>query len=308
MPPPTPMDNHNNSSVLVTGGRGFIGRAVVKLLRCTGYRVSSLDQLPAGSEGSEALCEVMCDISDSAQLRQVFEAQSFAGIIHLAAILPTAAQREPSRATLVNVVGSLHLLELARQFAVARIVFGSSVSVYGTCPQGQVVTELDRAAPEDVYGAAKLYVEQVGDAHRRSDFVSLRIARVVGPGAQSATSAWRSEIFELLDAEQAAEITIPYAGSERILLAHVDDVARMLVALVQTPRSEHAVYNAPCESVVVNDLKHVVEGLNPNVSLRLGGAGVVGNPRLVDCRRFVDEYRFQGTPIFERLKLGRLHR
>jgi UDP-glucose 4-epimerase len=305
------MDIHNNVSVLVTGGRGFIGRAVVKLLRGAGYRVSSLDQSgPAISPAEEGLREVVCDISDIDQLQRVFGAERFAGIIHLAAILPTVAQSEPLRATQVNVVGSLHLLELARQFGVARIVFGSSVSVYGTCPDVQVVSELDRAAPEDVYGAAKLYVELAGKTYRGSDldFVSLRIARVVGPGAQSATSAWRSEIFELLGAEQAAEITISYGGSEKILLVHVDEVARMLVTLLQAPRPEQAVYNAPCESVVVEDLKRAVEGLNSNVRVRLGGAGVVGNPRLLDCRRFADEFEFRATPIFERLKLGRLHR
>jgi UDP-glucose 4-epimerase len=299
------MDDRNNSSVLVTGGRGFIGRAVVSLLRRTGYRVSSLDQSGAAvSRADEGLREVLCDISDASQLQTVFERERIGAIVHLAAILPTVAQREPLLATQVNVAGSLHLIELAREFGVARIVFGSSVSVYGTCPDGQIVSELDRAAPEDVYGAAKLYVEQVGEAYRGSgfEFVSLRIARVVGPGAQSLTSAWRSQIFELIGAEQGAEITIPYVGPERVLVVHVDDVARMLVMLLQASQLGHAVYNAPCESVVVDDLKRAVEGLNPNISVKLGAAAVVGNPRLLDCKRFADEFGFRAVTIFERMR------
>lgn len=301
------MDKDNNSSVLVTGGRGFIGRAVVKLLRRTGYRVSSLDQSPPGPDASKAAHEVLCDISDGAQLRRVFEAERFSGIIHLAAILPTVAQREPLRATRVNVLGSLQLIEMAREFGVGRVVFGSSVSVYGTCSEEQVVSELDRAAPEDVYGVAKLYIEHVGEACRDGlDFATLRIARVVGPGAQSATSAWRSEIFELLAVEQATEIVLPYEGSERILIIHVDDVAQMMAMLLQTPRLGHSVYNALCESVVVDDLKRAVEGLNPNVCVTLGGSRVVGNPRVLDCGRFAEEFGFRAIPIFERLSLGRL--
>ena len=65
----------------------------------------------------------------------------------------------------------------------------------------------DRAAPEDLYGAAKLYVEQLGKALADSgvlQFVSLRIGRIVGPGARSATSAWRSAIFELLQTRRPA--------------------------------------------------------------------------------------------------------
>jgi hypothetical protein len=53
----------------------------------------------------------------------------------------------------------------------------------------------------------------------------------VGPDARSASSAWRSEIFELLGARQPVKISVPYLGSETVLLVHVEDVAQMLVAL-----------------------------------------------------------------------------
>jgi UDP-glucose 4-epimerase len=298
-------DYNNNSSVLVTGGRGFIGRAVAKLLQRSGYATVSLDQTPvAQSDKQTCPHEIVCDICDAAQLQRVFETERIGGIIHLAAILPTAAQREPLRATQVNVAGSLQLLELARRFGVQRIVLGSSVSIYGTRPADRAVSEQDRAAPEDVYGAAKLYVEQLGQAYAQEtlSFVSLRIGRVVGPGARSATSAWRSEIFELLGARIATEIVLPYVGSERLLLVHVDDVAQALVMLLRAPRLEHATYNAPCESVIVNDLKRCVEGLNSNIHVRVGEALAAGNPRLLDCSRFQKEFGFQTLTIFEQLR------
>ena len=163
---------------------------------------------------------------------------------------------------------------LAQRFEVKRFVFGSSLSVYGTCSADRFVSEADRAAPEDLYGAAKLYVEQLGEAYRQShglEFTSLRIGRVVGTGAESATSAWRSEIFEKLASTDASEILLPYVGSERILLVHVDDVAKMLVALLQAACPAHGVYNAVCESVIVSDLKHEVERLNSNVRVQLRG-------------------------------------
>jgi nucleoside-diphosphate-sugar epimerase len=298
------MDSRNNKPVLVTGGRGFIGRAVVKLLQRTGYEVVSLDAAPYVSAPTD-WSEVACDITDANQLQRVFEKELFGGIIHLAAILPTAAQREPARATRVNVDGSLHLLEMAGRFGVRRVVFGSSLSVYGTCPADQVFSETDRAAPEDLYGAAKVYVERLGEAYRRSgglEFASLRIGRAVGPGARSVSSAWRSQIFELLATRDAVEITLPYAGSEGALLVHVDDVAKMLAALLQAASPAHAVYNAMCESVVVADLKREVEGLNSNITVNLGDALVLGNPRLLDYTRFQQEFGFQILPVFERLR------
>ena len=306
IPPSEARDGLNKDSVLVTGGRGFIGRAVAKLLQRSGYRVLSLDLagVAASTDDRDGSQEIKCDISNEDQLRRVFEAERIGGIIHLAAILPTAAQREPARATQVNVLGSLYLLKLARQFGVTRTVFGSSLSIYGTWPDELVVSELDRAAPGDLYGAAKLYVEQLGEAclGPGSVFVSLRIGRVVGAGAQSTTSAWRSQIFEFLSTTQAAEIAIPYAGWERILLVHVDDVARALVTLLGAPHLEHRVYNAPCESVVVADLKHELERLNPNLRITLGDAEARGNPRLLDCSRFQREFSFGMLPIFEQLR------
>src|SRR5215469_11758738 len=195
------MAARERNSILVTGGRGFIGRALVKLIQRSGNSVVSLDRAPIADVGEAGCEEIECDLSDVAGLRGILERQRVRKIVHLAAILPTAAQRNPARATEANVQGSLNLLELAREFNVRRFVFGGSLSVYGTYPADQIVSEVDRAAPEDLYGAAKLYIEQLGQAYRECHglkFVSLRIGRVVGPGAQSFSSAWRSEIFELL--------------------------------------------------------------------------------------------------------------
>jgi nucleoside-diphosphate-sugar epimerase len=296
-----------SKSVLVTGGRGFIGRAVRKLLQRSGYSVLALDQPESAAPGPGHFAlgrEFGIDITDREQLRWLFQARPVAAIAHLAAILPTMAQREPARATQVNVEGSLNLLEMARQFGVQRFVFGSSLSVYGSRPAEQVVTEMDRAAPEDLYGAAKLYVEQLGETYRQAhgvEFVSLRIGRVVGPGARSATSAWRSEIFERLGTATAAEIEIPYAETERILLIHVEDVAEMFLKLLQAQRAAHGIYNAACESLVVGDLRRELERLNRRLRVKLGGRVVVGNPRQVDWSRLAREFGVGMVPIFELL-------
>ena len=292
--------------MLVTGGRGFVGRAVVKLLRRKGYPVISLDRSPlAGIPSGENRGEVCCDLGESDRLRELFERDRITYIIHLAAVLPTAAQRNPPLATQVNVQGSVNLLQLARAFRVRRFLFGSSLSIYGTYPADRIVSEADRVNPEDLYGAAKLYVEQLGRAYhecRELDFVSLRIGRVVGPGANSVSSAWRSEIFELPKSENPAEIFIPYRTSETILIVHVDDLAEMFLALLSASRTEHAIYNAPCEAILVGDLKRFVESLNPKLTVRLGDGRPVGNPQMLDFSRFDREFAVQTIAIFDRLK------
>ena len=292
--------------MLVTGANGFIGCAVSRLLHHDGYATIPLDQAASGPAGRNfgGSREILLDISDGKRLRAVFQSYAIGGIIHLAAVLPTAAQRDPLRATEVNICGSLNLLEMAQEFGVSRFVFGSSLSVYGTRPADQMVSEDARAAPEDLYGASKIYVEQLGAAYRERfglEFVSLRIGRVVGPGARSATSAWRSELFEFLHKTETAAITVPYRGEERVLLVHVSDAARALVALLRPNVPIHGIYNAPCESVLVHDLKHEIEHLNSNINVELGRDFAKGNPRLVDWSRFRTEFSVKLTPIFQQL-------
>lgn len=300
------MDADPTSSVLVTGGRGFIGRAVVKLLQREGYRVISLDAsaVEPGSD-RQSVRELECDIGNARELRRAFEMEPIGGIVHLAAILPTAAQRDPGLALRVNVEGGIHVLRMAGRFGVRRVVFGSSLSIYGTYAADRVVSETDRATPEDSYGAAKLYVELLGRSDRGrlgTEFVSLRIGRVVGPGARSTTSAWRSEIFECLKANHPVEIAMPYVGAERILLVHVDDAAKMLVTLLRAPNLKHSIYNAACESMTVAELKREVEALNPDITVKVGEEYAKGNPRQVDFSRFAREFSFVATPMREQLR------
>jgi UDP-glucose 4-epimerase len=299
------MENQKQNCVLVTGAQGFVGRVLTRLLERSGRTVIALDTRAENSSGGARATKVVCDIRHHEELESVFRRERIDEIVHLAAILPTAAQKDPVRATEVNVVGSLHLLEMARKFNVRRVVFGSSVSVYGTWPADRVVSEDDRATPEDVYGAAKLYVEQIGKAYADShgmEFVSLRIGRVLGPGTQSKTSAWRSEIFELLGAQQPVHIPLPYTGSERVLVVHVEDVAAMLVKLLEAPRLAHLVYNAVCESVLVSDLKSQVEGLNRNITVWLGDGYALGNPRMLDSSLFQRQFELETASVLEWLK------
>jgi len=109
----------------------------------------------------------------------------------------------------------------------------------------------------------------------------------------------------LLDSTLPAEITLPYPSSERLLLVHVEDVASMLVTLLQVSAPAHAVYNAPCEPIILADLKREIENLNSKITVGLGTEPAVGNPRLLDASRFRQEFGYEATPIFEQLRRQR---
>jgi hypothetical protein len=76
----------------------------------------------------------------------------------------------------------------------------------------------------------------------------------------------------------------------------------MLLTLLQAGPTKHTVYNACCESVRVADLKHELERLNPNITLRVGTGNAVGNPQLLNATRFEYEFGFRPAPISEQLR------
>ena len=239
-----------------------------------------------------------CDITDAGQLEPIFRAHRFERIIHAASILPTAAKLDPHKATEVNIGGSLNILEMAARFHVQRVIYASSGSVYGTQSASNFVSEDQPAAPEDVYGAAKRYVEILGETYERKfgvEFVALRMVMVVGAGGTSATSPWRNQIFECLRSPESKEVFIPHRPDETLPLVHVEDIAGMLATLASAQCCSHRIYNSFGDCVKPAELKEQIESLNPNVRLTLGNAAVTGCARAIDSSRFARE--FGGAPV-----------
>jgi len=287
--------------VLVTGAGGFIGRQVCAQLRRANFEHIGLDQQPREDAvtGWQA-----CDITDSEALGRVFGACKVGAVIHLAAVLPSASRSNPSLATRVNIVGSTNLLEAAAHCGVERFVLASSMSVYGCVGTAEFRSEQDPAAPTDVYGAAKRYVEIYGETlakNRGLRFTALRIATVVGPGARNTASPWRSEIFEKLATGTSQEIVVPFRHRASLSLVHVEDVARMLILLAQQDRLASPIYNTPAETWPLQKLKEFIETLDRSVAVELGSSNSEGTPPLADGARFVRDFAFHLPSLADRL-------
>jgi UDP-glucose 4-epimerase len=296
----------NKGVILVTGGDGFIGRAVCAALRAQGKPVAALDRTFASAPvAGPAYLAVTCDIRDKDHVEQAFRQHAITTVVHLASLLNTASRKNPRQATQVNVGGSLNVLEAARASGVSRVIYGSSISVYGSQPGRRGVSETTPAAPEDLYGATKRYVEILGETYRQRfgvQFVALRIASVVGPGAVNTSSPWRSEMFDKLALPEEAEVSFPYRGDEALPLVHVQDVAEMIAGLVAAERVSFPVYNSPSETWTLEELAGYIKSLSGHVRVRLGQSSVSGIPSVVDGQRFTTEFGFSPIPLRERLR------
>lgn len=177
-------------TVLVTGANGEIGHGLISLLADRAQiRVVALD-LHALDDTIRARCyrAIAGDILDTALLESLSAAHDFDIIYHLAALLSTKSERQPTLAHRVNVDGTLNLLELAigqsrLQGREITFLYPSSIAVYGlpdlaTKQKAGRVAEMDWLSPRTMYGINKLYCEQLGryysSFYRQLDADSMR--------------------------------------------------------------------------------------------------------------------------------------
>jgi UDP-glucose-4-epimerase GalE len=175
------------SSILVTGGAGYIGSHTVHALRSRGRDVVVLDTLELGvasSVGDATL--VVGDIADEALVEQVCCDHDVAAIVHFAAYKNVGeSMQRPSKYFHNNVDGTVRLLDAAVRAGVDQFVFSSSCSVYGT-PAVVPVDESQPINPESVYADTKAIVERIlswyGVTHGLRS-VSLRYFNAAGASA-----------------------------------------------------------------------------------------------------------------------------
>jgi nucleoside-diphosphate-sugar epimerase len=272
--------------VLVTGACGHLGQALCVQLTQRGFTV-----LPTDIGGPGALC-VPCDIRRPEQVRKLFARHTVSTVIHLAAILPSAARENPMVGAEVNLAGSIHLLRQAAQRPATRFIFASSMSVYGSLRAIESLDEDQPTAPDESYGAAKRAVELIGESLTAAGFlrfVALRIARLVGPGIKRTSSPWRSQMFQ--PSPDGRPIRLPFSPAARVALVHVEEVARMFVTMTESDRLPRCVYNAPAEIWSVAELREAIETHTGSV-VELSDERIDGGP-LSRGTRFAEEFGFR---------------
>jgi threonine 3-dehydrogenase len=170
------MQNH---TILITGANGEIGHGLIaRLSQQRGVRIVAIDLQPLDPAIQRSCYRSYAgDILDSALLENLSTGHDFDTIYHLAALLSTRSERQPTLAHRVNVDGTLNLLEIAvtqsrQQGRVVKFIYPSSIAVYGlpdveTKVKVGRIKESEWCVPRTMYGINKLYCEQLGNYYSR---------------------------------------------------------------------------------------------------------------------------------------------
>ncbi|KKU55920.1 MAG: NAD-dependent epimerase/dehydratase [Parcubacteria group bacterium GW2011_GWA1_47_11] len=225
------------STVLLTGGAGYIGSHLSRRLLKEGYRVIVLDKLTFGDGGIRALRKhknfilVKGDVGDIRTLMKVVPQADY--VVHLAGIVgDPAAALNPLQTMEENHFSTKLLIDVCQYYHVSRFVFASSCSVYGVSPS--LLSENSRLNPVSLYAQSKLYAERelLRNANNHFHPVILRFGTVYGLSPRMRFDL----VANIMTAHAFTKKRITVDGGEQWRpLLHVDDAARACLAMIQAP-------------------------------------------------------------------------
>jgi UDP-glucose 4-epimerase len=171
--------------ILVTGGAGYVGSHMVRVLVKKGFEPVVFDNLSTGHRAfvPDGVRLIKGDLRNKSAIERVFQQFSFDAVMHFAGLISVGESvKKPKLYEQNNVTASVHLVDAMQAHGVHRLIFSSTAAVYGAgC--ARAIRETARISPVNPYGKTKALVEAfLKERTRTSNFryVSLRYFNAAG--------------------------------------------------------------------------------------------------------------------------------
>jgi threonine 3-dehydrogenase len=228
-------------TVLITGGTGFIGAEVVRLLLDRGEQRPVIFHVSANTQRLGDVLDqvelVRGDLGNFNHILDVVKKVRPTVIYHLGATLSVPSEADPSSAIYTNAMGTFHVLEAARLFDVPQVLFSSSIGTYGFDIKGDVIDDSTIQRPMLMYGVTKAFGEHLGLFYKRKyglDYRCVRYPSIVGPGVKTPGAVqYTSWVIE--ECAKGKPFTIWARPETRVSLVYFKDAARAIVQLADAP-------------------------------------------------------------------------
>lgn len=263
-------------ATLITGGAGFIGSYLARLLIEEGETPVLFDIAPINGPLLELADRYIFECGSLAHLSVLMdccERHAVDRIFHLGGMLSLPSEQNPWGAFDANVLGMYNVLEAARVKRVSQVIYGSTIATYSRDIPGEVIDDQTIQRPSSFYGVTKTFGELLGGYYHRRfglDFRGARLPSVVGPGAKtphmSIYNAWAIEY-----PMRGLPYELTCSPESRCAALYFKDAARALVALSQAAPAQirTRIYNiagiAPAYSA--QELVEIVQRRIPGAEL-----------------------------------------
>ena len=179
-------------SILVTGGAGYIGSHTVIELIENGYDVVVVDNLCNSKKVSLERVEKIVgkpikfyeiDVCDEDKLREVFKAEKITAVIHFAGLKAVGEScRKPLEYYRNNLISTLNLIKVMREFGCKNLVFSSSATVYGQPKSVPIKEDFPLGPTTNPYGTTKLMIEDMlRDIYKADPSFNIALLRYFNP-------------------------------------------------------------------------------------------------------------------------------
>jgi nucleoside-diphosphate-sugar epimerase len=223
---------------LITGGTGYIGAELARILAGRGEEVVLFDIAISRYRIEDIENKVKIvrgDVGNWSEVFSVIKDNHISEIYHLGSMLTYLSEENPWASFQSNVVGTYNVLEAARLFGVNKVMFTSTLGTFGLDFPG-VITDTSLQRPITMYGCGKLYGEGLGRFYRNKfglDFRSVRFAHMIGPNVCT-PGHWAPPMIEDAISGRANECL--YGDPNTVIsMIYVRDAARAADMVLQAP-------------------------------------------------------------------------
>jgi nucleoside-diphosphate-sugar epimerase len=228
-------------NILITGGTGFIGSEVVRILLEKGEKdLIVFDINPSTKLLDEVADQVEIvggDIGIFSHVLNVVKKCKAKVIYHLGGMLSVPSDADPAAAIRTNALGTFHLLEAARLFDVSQVLFSSTLATYGLDIREGIINDYTLQRPQLFYGATKVFSELMGLFYKRKyglDFRGVRYPSIVGPGVKTpGVAQYTSWVIE--ESAKGNPYTIYVKPETRCPVMYFKDAAQAIIKLGHAP-------------------------------------------------------------------------
>ena len=282
------------ANCLVTGGFGFVGRHLVRMLVERGEDVTVFDRV----QGSPFLDDIKSrftvkegDFENTSHIAEAIKGNSIDTIYHVGALIPPRSESDPSFCFNANVLGTYNFLEAARLYGVKNFIYSSTQSTYA---DGDLFIPDDYPQkPNTFYGTTKVCGERLGEGywqHYGINFRGIRYCIVNGPGRGGVTPGM-FVVWTLQMAALGHPFKVFVEPDVEVASIYVKDAAKALIDINDADESRltRRIYNGMSYTMTARQLVEVALKYRPKADLTFRvNQDMMENIRTLSLNRVMD--------------------